>query len=41
MLNQMAGSTLLLSPEELRDKAKKWQQLKTKRYADKRTFGFF
>lgn len=29
-----------LSEEELREKSRKWQQLQSKRYADKRKFGF-
>ena len=30
----------ILSEEKLQDKARKWQQLQTKRYAEKRKFGF-
>ena len=30
----------ILSEEKLQEKARKWQQLQTKRYAEKRKFGF-
>lgn len=29
-----------MTEEKMQDKARKWQQLQTKRYADKRKFGF-
>ena len=33
-------STDFMSEERLQEKARRWQQLQTKRYADKRRFGF-
>ncbi|CAF0798840.1 unnamed protein product [Adineta ricciae] len=35
-----AMSTDFMSEDRLQDKARRWQQLQTKRYADKRRFGF-
>jgi len=34
------GSSGILSEEKLQEKARKWQQLQSKRYAEKRKFGF-
>jgi pre-mRNA-processing factor 8 len=36
----MGSTPGILSEEKLQDKARKWQQLQTKRYAEKRKFGF-
>lgn len=34
------GTPGILSEEKLQEKARKWQQLQSKRYAEKRKFGF-
>ena len=37
---QTSSMSGILSEEKLQEKARKWQQLQTKRYAEKRKFGF-
>lgn len=40
LINKSANVNQSLSEDQLREKVKKWQQLQTKRYAEKRKFGF-
>ena len=37
---QTSSMSGILSEDKLQEKARKWQQLQTKRYAEKRKFGF-
>lgn len=38
--SHMQQHSEILTEDKLRDKAQKWQQLQSKRFADKRKFGF-